>query len=286
MTCTRRLILGFAAATSLAPALAQARGIDASQPGAPDESVTLTASDGRGVDVAVWAPKDIKGGVVFSHGLGSGPAPYGPMLSLWREAGFLVMAPRHVDSRAHPEHDRYDSRAGFKARLLDMQAVLDALAQRAPDAPLAAAGHSYGSLFAEMTAGAMEARFHRTDPRVRAVVAFSSPGMISGLMDEAAFSGLAAPLLLITGDQDRIAGAVEDPAEHLRPFLSSPVGDKYALVIPGADHGVVRAAGAPAFMRAAQASSLFLRAVVLKQAAARKALTRMAADPDSGLRTR
>ena len=260
---------------------------------APSETVTVKVG-GRDVDLAVWRPARPEGVVLFSHGAGGSPTHYDGLFKAWNAAGFLVVGPVHVDSMSHPKHADYDLRAAFPLRLADLNAAAEWSAGAAPGLPRAAAGHSYGALMAQMRGGALEQMIPVRDPATRAVVHFSSPGVIPTLMGPTAFSTLDVPLLSFTGDMDVVPGFVADWHDHLRAFETSAPGDKHAWIGAGVDHhfgGALAGQGkdpaqTAAFAQAQALSIAFLRATVLGDTAARGQLTAAKSSAVAEIRTR
>jgi pimeloyl-ACP methyl ester carboxylesterase len=221
----RRSLLAAVATLAAAPALAASL-------------QTLTTDDGRQVQVSVWkASGERKGLILFSHGALSAPGKYENLLEPWRAAGFDIAAPLHVDSTDHPDRAKYGMADSWKARLLDMRALAKAFAG---GKPYIAAGHSYGALVA-LTLGAAAAERPTgfegplSDAAVKAVVAFSPPGVTPGLISAEGFKTLARPALIQTGTLDVPPGA-PDWRVHLAAFENAPPGDKYGLVLEGVDH--------------------------------------------------
>lgn len=184
MTIDRRRLLISAAGVALAPAFPALA--------APDDSITVPVQ-GRDVVLSIWRPSTVKGVVLFGHGLGGQPGGYDRLLTLWKDAGWLTVAPMHVDSQAHPRRSDYTPQTGFPTRIADLAAASQVAARLAPGKPKAAAGHSYGSLFAAVQGGALSAMTQARDPEVKAVVQYSTPGRIPGLIGPDAFAGLAVP---------------------------------------------------------------------------------------------
>lgn len=269
------------AATPAAPVMAQtAPSAAAANPFALAAThVELPAPDGRRIDVSVWAAADERGVVVFSHGFGGSPGAYGRILSHWVDEGFTVVAPLHVDSLRHPEHDRYDSRAAFSTRIADLAVVRGYLRASHPGKPVVAAGHSFGSLMSLIEAGAVTTAGPFGDPDVRAVIAFSSAGDLPNVILPDTYAALRTPTLMITGDADLVEGYVTDWHAHRSPFDRSAPGDKMLLVFAGADHSLVRNADAADFGLIEQTTTDFLEAYALGDAAARARLDALTA-PD------
>lgn len=284
-----RLILA-ALAAALTTALAPAAPVFAqAQPQSPPSAagafaagathVELPAPDGRKIDVSVWQAADERGVVIFSHGFNGSPAAYGRILSQWVEDGFTVMAPLHVDSLRHPQHDQYDSRAAFSTRIVDLAVVRGYLRATHPGKPLIAAGHSFGSLMSLIEGGAVTVAGPLGDPDVKAIVAFSSAGDLPNVIQPDTYAALHTPALMITGDADLVPGYVTDWHAHRSPFDRSPPGDKMLLVFAGADHSLVRNADEADFDLIVRTTTDFIEAYGLGDAAARARLDGLVA-PD------
>ncbi len=238
--------------------------------------VELAAPDGRKIDVSVWQSTDERGVVVFSHGAGGRPEGYGRIITEWVTAGFTVLAPLHVDSQSHPDRVAFDGPTGFFARIADLSVVRGYVKTAHPGRPLVVAGHSYGSLLAMMSGGAVTVVGPQGDPSVRAVVALSSPGNIPGLMTPGTWAGLTVPTLMITGDVDLVEGYVVDWRDHRSPFDLSPAGGKLLLVFAGGDHSLVSNADDTDFGLMSRAIVDFMRAHALDDAEARARLDALA----------
>ena len=257
----------------------------ASAPAAP-ALVELQAAGGRAVAVTVWRPRGaVRGRVLFSHGAASAPAKYTALLEPWVGAGWEVWAPLHVDSTEHPQTARYPGMASWAARLEDMRLLADHVGP----GTYVAAGHSYGALVALVLGGATPQQVAAIggtglrDPRVRAVIAFSPPGPLRGLIDGAGYAGLAVPALIETGDLDVPPGAGPgDWVTHLAAYdAAAPGGERYALVLAGANHyfgGLICRLDLPgprqdaALAAAVRVSTVFLQAFGAGDAAARARL--------------
>jgi len=238
-------------------------------------TTTIKVAD-RDLQLTVIRPDAPKGVVVFSHGAGGAPDGYAGLLDIWAKAGFLIVAPLHVDSLKHPDHAKYDLRSAFPARLADLAAASAYVAQAAPGLPVAAAGHSYGSLMSLIRGGAMSGMIPAQDPNVKAVLCFSDAGVVKGLIGPTAYAGLKTPMLMVTGDKDVMPGMFDDWKEHLYAFDTSPAGEKYAWIGKGTDHGLAHHPDAPGFAEAATLSANFLKAEVLGDAGAKAALAAQA----------
>lgn len=255
-----------------APALAQTPSAAAVAPALAPRHVELTAPDGRTVDLSLWQAADERGVVVFSHGFNGSPAAYDRILSTWIADGFTVVAPLHVDSLRHPHRADYNNQAAFMTRIVDLALTRDFVRQSRAGKPIVAAGHSFGSLMSLIAAGAVTVVGPQGDPDVKAVIAFSSAGDLPGLISPGTYTELHAPALMITGTEDLVPGYVSDWRGHRGPFDRSAPGDKMLLVVEGGDHSLVRNADADDFALIVAATTDWLRAHGLDDAAARARL--------------
>lgn len=279
----RHLFSGLLVALSLvfastSPGLAQTSPPAATSP--TSARIELTAPDGRKIAVTVWQAADERAVVVFSHGHGAQPEAYRRIVAQWVEAGFSVVAPLHVDSLAHPDRASFNGPAGFGARVTDLAVVRGYARSAHPGRPLIAAGHSYGSLLSMMSGGAESVAGPLADPDVKAVVAFSSPGDIPGLVTPRTWPALTTPMLMVTGDADLVDGYVTDWRAHRSPFDRSAAGGKMLLIVAGGDHSLVRNADAADFALMAQVTTDFMRTHALGDAAAAARLEAVASSDD------
>jgi dienelactone hydrolase len=267
--------------------------------------------EGRSVPVRVAGPTKPSrplGYVVFSHGANSNNALYDRFIGPLAAAGFVVVAPTHVDAEINPDRTRYDRKSGYATRLADLAAAAgaEAAAARAlglpaeavQEAPMAVAGHSYGALLALQLVGAGARApngpvFDARNPRFKAAIALSPPGPLPSFLDAAQFDTIAAPILLATGHKDVAPGFVDDWRARLAAQERSPALPACAAVFPDADHyfggliGRFEVPGPPQEQSLAVTialSAAFLRAHVLGDADAPKTLAKAArADLPRGL---
>lgn len=271
------------------PVLAQAQPVPAAAESpfaAAAIHVELPAPDGRKIDVSVWQAAEERGVVVFSHGFNGNPAAYGRILSRWVDDGFTVVAPLHVDSLRHPDHADYDNRAAFSTRIADLATVRAFLRATRPGKPVVAAGHSFGSLMSLIQGGAVTVAGPLGDPDVKAIVAFSSAGDLPGVIVPDTYAGLRTPTLMITGDADLVEGYVTDWHAHRNPFDQAAPGDKMLPVFAGADHSLVRNADEADFDLIVRATTDFMVAYGVGDAAARASLDALTAPAGVSLERR
>ncbi len=127
------------------------------------------------------------------------------------------------------------------------------------------------------------------DPRAQVAVAFSPPGPAPGLIDAAGYAALAVPAIIETGDHDVPPGGAPDGwRAHLSAYEApAPGGNRYGLVLAGADHYFGNIICRPErgeppqiaqFAAAASLASQFIEAFAQGNAAARAALDKQLAD--------
>jgi predicted dienelactone hydrolase len=124
---------------------------------------------------------------------------------------------------------------------------LDGLEQRFPElkgkfdhAKVGVAGHSLGALTAMLAAGATTSGnppLTLGDPRVKAIVAMSAPGVTASLgLNAQSFAGIRVPAMFMSGSDDRGAAPNEDAAWRKTAFTNAAAGDKYFVLLQGAGH--------------------------------------------------
>ncbi len=227
---------------------------------AAERTMEVDVADDRKTSVSIYQPDTVQGVLLFSHGLGGNPDHFKPLLRSFEQDGWLVIAPLHVDSEQHPRHDEFDRRATFIARIADFKAAAELGNKLAPGLPQVAVGHSYGSLFAMMAGGAKTLAGDLTSTGVKAVLAFSTPGVIKGLTSAKKLGKVAIPLMIITGDADVVPGLIADPAEHRAAFDSGSADAAYLIVVAGGEHELSVVTEAPAYAALLADARLFLSA--------------------------
>jgi predicted dienelactone hydrolase len=209
--------------------------------------------------------------VLFSHGFGGDRSTFAPIGQHWASHGYVVIHASHADGLGRQARSNDDSgapeapagrarRGGLLGGLNDPTKIsgrvgdlvlvldhLDELPKRAPglagriDAKaVAAAGHSFGAYTAMLLGGVTadlgkdKAKSFR-DERVQCVLAISGQGTGQQGLTATSWEPLQRPMMTITGTRDRGAGG-QGVDWKKEPFLLSPPGDKYLVVIDGANH--------------------------------------------------
>jgi predicted dienelactone hydrolase len=136
----------------------------------------------------------------------------------------------------------------LQARVADVVAVLDRLAGWSASAshPLAGrldptrigmSGHSFGAVTTQAVSGqTFPFGMSFTDRRVRAAVLMSPSPPRDGREPSRAFAEVEVPWLLLTGTEDDAPIGGIDAASRRLVFPALPAGDKYELVLHGAEH--------------------------------------------------
>lgn len=210
------------------------------------QTVTLDALWREGLPVVVVAPGTVDGPlpvVLFSTGAFSSPQKYMALLKPWAEAGYAVLAPLHVDSEAWSGPRPADQADQLSWRIQDIAEIMRNLPvieretglALSADA-LAATGHSFGGLVAQVLAGATAGNVGPlSEIDVDAIVAISPPGPIPGYIEASGWAKMAVPQLLTTGTGDVIPNFVPEWTGHLGGHIAHP-GESWAQVGEGADH--------------------------------------------------
>jgi hypothetical protein len=123
----------------------------------------------------------------------------------------------------------------------------------------------------------------RADSRVTAAIVFSGAGRFAPLLRQEDFQTLTLPMLVTVGTEDLKQSEISGYRWRREPYDLAPSGQKYLLVLDGADHylgGLVcrddlpQQPQAPAYVSAFNVASLaFLDATLRGDAASKKRLT-------------
>lgn len=201
---------------------------------------SLAASGGRAVPVTIIAPTR-RGRyplIAFSHGNFAAPSRYRAMLDPIAAAGYVIVAPLHVDSELMP-HDKPPSPATvWQTRNEDLALALAASPPGADRRRRGVMGHSFGALNAQVAAGAVPASPPPSRPAAlpQTLVAWSPPGPIPGLIEPGGWSSIATPALTITGTADVMPGFIDKWELHRVAHDQTPNGKRWLWVGNGINH--------------------------------------------------
>jgi predicted dienelactone hydrolase len=239
----------------------------------------LVTADGRAVLYRVAWPAAGSGPlglVLLSHGANGSLDGLDALIRAFA-AERIVAAPLHPDGEGHPLHGKVALRDQLPMRVADMRLLLDSLpaieklaGRRIDPQRIAAAGHSFGALIAQILGGAQagapgEPMRGWRDPRVRAVLAFSPPGPVPGYFGAEGWSKIAAPMLVQTGTADVLPMIAPKWEAHLASYEASAVPGSVLWVGQGVDHYFGNLIQRPA-REAPDQSAAFAAAVAVAQA--------------------
>lgn len=243
--------------------------------------------------------------VILSHGLGGSRDGLAYLGTALAEAGFAALHLQHPGTDAAVWRNMAEPMLGMTAAVLDIRRALDrlhdvafalgqlsrqpALQGRIDPARIAIAGHSYGAwtvthmLGQRLPGGALiesQLGLALPDPRLAAGIALS-PVPPMGIAAAEAYGRIRAPILHITGTQDRGTIEAATPQDREIPFRAIAAPGVLA-VLAGANHAAF--AGEPGagprwndphfHPRTARLAVLFLRATLQGDAAAAALLLR------------
>jgi predicted dienelactone hydrolase len=200
--------------------------------------------------------------VLFSHGLGGSVDAGTTWAEAWSQNGLAVVHLQHPgsDSTLLTQRGGGDALTALRtgmtgaqliARAADVRFALDELGRRRTQgtcdlsridlARAGMSGHSFGAHTTQAVAGQafpnVQGRTLR-DARIRAAIAFSpAPPRASEDVIRASFEPIAIPFFSITGTKDEVPELNDvTPEQRTLPYRYMPSGQKYLLVLDGADH--------------------------------------------------
>lgn len=224
----------------------------------------LSIHDGaREIPVRLYLPaalRDPAPVVLFSHGLGGSRASNAYCGAHWAARGFVAVFVQHPGSddsvwKDVPRERRLDelrkaaSLRTFARRVGDVHAVLDSLevwsaegsgselSGRLDLAHVGMSGHSFGAVTTQALSGQRAPLIgdRLNDPRIRAAIAMSPSSPRRGSPEDA-FGEVRVPWLLMTGTHDGAPIGGQTVATRLAVFPALRGGEKYELVLDGAEH--------------------------------------------------
>ncbi|HEY3999911.1 MAG TPA: dienelactone hydrolase [Candidatus Xenobia bacterium] len=223
------------------------------------KDLTLHDADrNRDIPLRVYLPQSTAPApvILFSPGLGADRTGYSYLARRWSEHGYVVVVLQHPGSddsvwRGVPPDQIQAAltaavnRQSFVDRVGDVEAVLDQLkvwnvssspplSHRLDLAHIGMGGHSYGAVTTQAVSG-QTFPVPLTDARIQAALALSPSSPRTG-DPKSAFGHVSIPWMLMTGTRDLSPIGHADVASRLAVFPALPPGDKYELVLNGAQH--------------------------------------------------
>lgn len=201
--------------------------------------------------------------LLFSHGLGGSREGSIFLGRHWAAHGYVAAFLQHPGSDSGVWEDqppserasalrRAANRRNLIARVFDVSAVLDQLerwnqggdprlAGRLDLGRIGMSGHSFGAVTTQAVSGQMTPWGSQsvTDARIRAALVLS-PSMPKRWVSEPArvFGQVRIPWLLMTGTRDHSVLGETNMASRLAVFQGLPPGNKFELLLDGAEHSV------------------------------------------------
>ena len=226
------------------------------------EDITIRSQHTGNIDIRISYPQASTKAhplIVFSHGHYLNNKSYHALTDEWVKRGYVVIAPRHLDSGDRETIAALGKRLGHDwisaARVLDIKAIINQVetiedlteffSGKILTEKIIAAGHSFGALTAQILAGAtLEQQGNSLypipnilrDDRVAAVVAISPPGLVPGAISKQTWERFSAPQLVVTGTNDVFEYIWQDYREHTVSYQAAEPGNNYLLVMDGMDH--------------------------------------------------
>jgi predicted dienelactone hydrolase len=216
----------------------------------------------RKIPLRVYLPKQTEAApvVLFSHGLGGNRNGSTFLGNHWAEQGYVTVVMQHPGSdesvwRDAPVRERMAAMSkaangeNLLLRIADVPAVIDQLTQwnKQQDHPLLGrldlerlgmSGHSFGAVTTQAVSGQKAmGRPLGTDPRIKAALVLSPSSPRAG-QPASAFGSVKLPWMLMTGTDDLSPIGDIDMESRLAVFPALPTGDKFELVLNGAQHSV------------------------------------------------
>jgi predicted dienelactone hydrolase len=194
--------------------------------------------------------------IVFSTGLGRSRDDCAYLGRHWAGCGYVAVFVQHPGSddaarggiRPRKELQRafYDP-TNIRNRPLDISFAIDRLEQMAREGSspgngidvtrIGAGGHDFGAQTALALAGeVLPGQMQFRDPRVKAVLAMSSPVPLGQVALSEAYANISLPCLHITGTADNSIVGTTQAYQRRLPFDHTSAADQYLITLNGADH--------------------------------------------------
>jgi predicted dienelactone hydrolase len=223
--------------------------------------LTVHGKNARDIPIRVYLPTATSSVpvVLFSHGLGGSRQGSAYLGDHWAGRGYVVVYTQHPGSDTSVWQDkplaermsalnRAANLENFVLRVQDIHDVLDQLARwNTNDASslhgrldlkhIGMSGHSFGAVTAQAVSGEYlpTSGTAGTDPRIKAAIMFSPSSPRTGAPKEG-FGKISIPWMLMTGTKDTSPVGKTDLESRLAIFPALPAGNKYEVVLYGAEH--------------------------------------------------
>jgi predicted dienelactone hydrolase len=198
--------------------------------------------------------------IVFSHGLGGSREGCEYLGRMWASHGLVSIHPQHHGSdetvwkgKLRPIHAlkaSFEDPTSLHSRVADLQFVLNALEKHVADGtPLGRmadlnrvgiAGHAFGALAALSLCGQHVATLAKIedlpDPRVKAILALSSPVLFGSPDHRDVYKDIGVPTLHMTGTADDSPVGPTRAVHRRIPFDHMLGAERFLVTLKGAEH--------------------------------------------------
>ena len=237
-----------------------------SAPGGPRYAATsvdqtwFDVSRNRSIPARIYYPTDcarLCPVIIFSTGLGRWRDDCAYLGRHWASCGYVSVHVQHKGSdeevRQGSLRPRKELQRAFYApqnirnrpmdiifvihQLDEMQSSGSAIGKRCDLTRIGVAGHDFGAQSVLTLAGeVLPGKVAYVEPRVKAVVAMSSPVPLGQVPLSMAYGDIARPCLHITGTADNSVVATTQASQRRLPFDYMQGADQYLITFYGADH--------------------------------------------------
>ena len=197
--------------------------------------------------------------IIFSHGTGGSKESFSYLGEFWASCGYICIHPTHLGSDfsllakigLQALLESTNQPESWLERPKDISFVIDSLSEIEQQIPaiagkinqsfLGVSGHSYGAYTTMLLAGAIieipgvKAASLGQDDRAWVFLPISPPGTGRLGLNDCSWDKIAAPVMSISGSKDQ-GWEGEPPAWRMESFKYMRPGDKYHLLIKGANH--------------------------------------------------
>lgn len=208
--------------------------------------------------------------ILFSHGFGGNKNGFAPVGKHWASHGFVVIHPTHFDGLAPSSgllepapttsllsqtrlgsiRNRISEPKNIRDRVQDFVVILDEidnLAKLVPrltgkvdESKIGVGGHSFGAYTAMLIGGTTvnlgkDFASSYADKRIKCILPISAQGTGQQGLTRDSWKNVRIPMMVITGTNDRGVGN-QGYEWKMEPYEYSGPGDKFLVVIDGANH--------------------------------------------------
>jgi len=228
-------------------------------PAAMTDASWFDAARDRTIPVRIYYPRSNLERfpvIVFSTGLGRSRDDCAYLGRHWAGCGYVAVFVQHPGSddgarggiRPRKELQRaFYNPDNIRNRPLDIIFVIDRLERMARDGSspgdrldmtrIGAGGHDFGSQTVLALAGqVLPGQIVLRDPRVKAILAMSSPVPLGQVPLSVAYARVSLPCLHITGTADNSIVGTTQAYQRRLPFDHTSAADQYLITLNGADH--------------------------------------------------